>query len=575
VVTRLSPAVREVSAGRHTLTSVRRGRALDWAGRVSGPRGTRCHLSRPGRSGREPARRERPWSRPVSWSLAGRAEVAGRPVLTGWAVPGRAELPARHRLTRQDAGAELTGLSELSRRTERARRGKLPGSRRSAVGHARAGHELARRYRPGRNGTRAALLLTEGHGSAVACVSRRELARRGHPGRQRSARLEWPGRHRPAGELTRLRRQVAGRNAAGRSGPVEPRCALPARTAEGSGPAGASGTTGERNLTRTGEAAGIRPAVERARCLLPWSLWSWRLSGELLSGKLLLLELRPSELRPGAERPRVWLLGEGSADWTSGAGLHRTGLHRTGLHRTGLHRTGLSRAHLAVAGEASPVLTAAVRSSFVPRAAVRPSAVRRSRVRPTRRRTARPPAAVLAAAELRIGRRRAARRPAAGKLTRMVWLRLPGSVRPGRRHALRAAGNRALHPGTGGGHARPARSGAVGATFTRPRPPGGLANEAGPAREPPGSGPGPASRDRTAAHAVVTRTPAEPRTPIPRALVIRETPVASWTGAPAGPGVDISAAFVVRPVFGARPPTPAPPPREPCHIIDRKHPDDR
>jgi hypothetical protein len=435
VVTRLSPAAREVSAGRHTLTSVRGGRALGWASLVSGPRGTRCHRSRPGRPGREPARRERPCSRPVNWNLA------GRPVLTGRAVPGRAELPARHRLTRQDAGAELTGLSELSWRTERARRGKLPGSRRPAVGHARAGHELARRYRPGRNGTRAALLLTEGHGSAVACVSRRELARRGHPGRQRSARLEWsgrhrtaglewPGRHRTAGELTRLRRQVAGRHAAGGSGPVEPRCALPARTAGGSGPAGASGTTGttgEGNLTRTGEAAGIQPAVERARCLLPWSLWPWRLSGELLSWKLL-LELRPSELRSGAERPGVWLLREGSAAWTSGAGLQRTGLHRTGLHRTGLHRTGLSRAHLAVAGEASPVLTAAVRSSFVPSAAVRSSAVRRSRVRPARRRTARPPAAVLAAAELPIDRRRAARRPAAGKLTLILRLRLPGSV---------------------------------------------------------------------------------------------------------------------------------------------------
>ena len=252
------------------------------------------------------------------------------------------------------------------------------------------------------------------------------------------------------------------------------------------------------------------------------------LSGKLRSGKLLLRELRPSELRSWAERSRVWLLGEWFSAWTSG----------TGLHRARLHGAGLSRARLAAAGEASPVVTAAVRSSFVARASVRPCAVRRGRIRPTRRRTARPHAAVLAgallitalladpllaatlmaatlmagalltatlmtdalqadallaaavlagallpAAELPIGRRRAAWCPAAGELARMARLRLPGSVRLGRRHALRAASHRALHPGTGGGHARPARSRGIAATVTRPRPPGGLASEAGPASE--------------------------------------------------------------------------------------------
>ena len=245
------------------------------------------------------------------------------------------------------------------------------------------------------------------------------------------------------------------------------------------------------------------------------------LSGKLRSGKLLLRELRPSELRSWAERSRVWLLGEWFSAWTSG----------TGQHRARLHGAGLSRARLAAAGEASPVVTAAVRSSFVARASVRPCAVRRGRIRPTRRRTARPHAAVLAgallitalladplltatllagtlmadalltdalladallaaavlagallaAAELPIGRRRAAWCPAAGELARMARLRLPGSVRLGRRHALRAASHRALHPGTGGGHARPARSRGIAATVTRPRPPGGLASEAGPA----------------------------------------------------------------------------------------------
>jgi hypothetical protein len=72
--------------------------------------------------------------------------------------------------------------------------------------------------------------------------------------------------------------------------------------------------------------------------------------------------------------------------------------------------------------------------------------------------------------------------------------------------------------------------------------------EARSARETAGARPGPgrARRHRT----VVTRIPAEPRTAMPRAVVSRETPVDSRTGAPAGPGVGISPAFVVRPVSG-------------------------
>jgi hypothetical protein len=187
------------------------GRALGRTDVTSEQCGTRCSRPRSCRPGREPAGRERPRFRPVNWRLAARSEAGWRSILTGqavltgcpvrsrWAVLDRAELAARHRLTRQGAWSDLP---------------------RSAVGHARARHELARRYRAGRNGSRSALLLTERHGSAGARVSGRKLALRGHPGQER------PVRHRTAWKLTRLRGGVAGRHAAGDSGPVHPRRSL-------------------------------------------------------------------------------------------------------------------------------------------------------------------------------------------------------------------------------------------------------------------------------------------------------------------------------------------------------------
>ncbi len=209
-------------------------------------------------------------------------------------------------------------------------------------------------------------------------------------------------------------------------------------------------------------------------------------------------------------------------------------------------------------------------SSCVP---PRPVPRRRSRCA-ARLRTARPPAAVLLGAILPIDLRRAALRSTAGKLARALHPRWLGRERPGGWCGLRAAHDRALRPPAGGRHGLPARSVAIGATVTRSRSPGGLTCETWPAAESAGSGSW-TGRDGTAAQVVVTRTPAKPRTPIPRTFVTRQTGIASWTGAPAGPGVGISPAFVIRPVFGARPPTPAPPPREPCHIIDRRHPGDR
>ena len=283
-------------------------------------------------------------------------------------------------------------------------------------------------------------------------------------------------------------------------------------------------------------------------------------SGELLSGKL-----RRWKLRRWGERPRVRLFGERRAAWTS---------------RAGLRWAGLSWAHLPVAGKPSRgVLTAAARSSFVPRAAVRPADRGRSAIRRARLRTARPPASVLLAsvllaAVLSTDLRRAALRPPL-ELARGLRSCLLGRVRPGGWRELGTARDRALPPGTGGRRGLPARSVAIRATVARARSPGRLASETGPAGESAGRGPGTVGRDRSSAHAVVTRTPAEPRTPIPRTLVPRQTGIASWIGAPAGPGVGISPAFVVRPVFGARPPAPAPPPRKPCHIIDRRHPGDR
>jgi hypothetical protein len=407
----------------------------------------------------------------------------------------------------------------------------------------------------------------------------------GHRGREWSARRKRSRLHRrrTGRKLTRLLTRVAGRHAACDTRPVKPGRTLPARTAD------------YGNLTRAREAtAAVLAAIERPRSLRPrplppWSVWPrplrpWKLpgellSGELLSGKLRLRDLRSRklrsrklrrwELRRGAERPRMRLFGERSAAWTSGAGLRCAGL---------------SWAHLAVAGKPSGgVLTAAARCSFIWRAAVRPSAGGRSRVWRSRLRTTGPPAAVLVAAVLPTDLRRAALRPpgklARGLRRRMLGRRLLGRVRPGGWRELGTARDRALRPGTGGRRGLPARSVAIGAvaisaTVPRSRSPGRLASETGPAGESAGRGPGTAGRDRSAAHAVVTRTPAQPRTPIPRTFVPRQTGIASWTGAPADPGVGISPAFIIRPVFGARPPTPAPPPREPCHIIDRRHPGD-
>jgi hypothetical protein len=280
-----------------------------------------------------------------------------------------------------------------------------------------------------------------------------------------------------------------------------------------------------------------RARALRSRSLRTRSLQPWKLPGELLSG-----ELRPGngKLRPRAERPwvllsEVWLSRERLAARVSG---------------TGWGRAGLPGARLAVAGESSPGLTT-VRSAGVPSPGVRSPAVgRRRRVGPARLRATGPCAAVLLAAILPVDVRRAALRPTAGKLARVLHPRLLGGVRPGRRRGLRAAHGRPLRPPAAGRHRLAARSVASGATWS-------------------------VGRAGTAAQAVVTRTPAEPRTPIPRTFVTRQTGIASWNGAPAGPGVGISPAFVIRPVFGARPPTPAPPPREPCHTIDRKHPGDR
>jgi hypothetical protein len=372
---------------------------------------------------------------------------------------------------------------------------------------------------------------------------------RGHPGRERPARRERSRLHRRTGrKLTRLLARVAGRHAAWDSRPVKPGCTLPA------------GIAGHGNLTRAGESTAVLAAVERSwslrpRPLQPWALraqsyWArslrpWKLSGKLLSRKLRprklrRRKLRRRKLRRRAERPRVWLFGERSAAWTSG---------------TGLRCAGLSWAHLAVAGKPSGGVLTAVRSPFVSRA-IRPSAGGRSRIRRARLRTDGPPAAVLLAAVMPTDLRRAALRPP-GKLARGLRSRLLGRVRPGRRRGL------------------PGRPVAIGAAVAWSRSPGGLASETGPAGESAGRGPGTAGRERSAVHAVVTRTPAKPRTPIPRTLVPRQTGIASWTGAPAVPGVGISPAFIIRPVFGARPPTPAPPPRKPCHIIDRRHPGDR
>ena len=129
-------AIRDVGAGKRTLTLIRGGRARRRTDVPAGPAGTRCQRSRPGRPGRKPSGRDPPGARPVQRSLSGRREVAGRSVLTGRAVLRRAELTARRRLARQNARTELTRLGELPRR------GELTRGHRCAVGHPWAGHEL-------------------------------------------------------------------------------------------------------------------------------------------------------------------------------------------------------------------------------------------------------------------------------------------------------------------------------------------------------------------------------------------------------------------------------------------------
>jgi hypothetical protein len=130
--------------------------------------------------------------------------------------------------------------------------------------------------------------------------------------------------------------------------------------------------------------------------------------------------------------------------------------------------------------------------------------------------------------------------------------RLLRPVRPRGRRALRAAHGLALHPRAGRRHALAAAwPVAIGATVTRLRPTDGLSSETGAAGESACPWTWSAARGGTAVHAVVvTTTPGKPRTPIPRAIVTRQTGIASWTGAPADPGVGISPAFVIRPVFG-------------------------
>jgi hypothetical protein len=177
--------------------------------------------------------------------------------------------------------------------------------------------------------------------------------------------------------------------------------------------------------------------------------------------------------------------------------------------------------------------------------AVWSATVGRSRLLAARLRTARPATALAPIALGRVALRPAIRKLAWVVHARLVRARLLSPVRPGGRCALRAARGRALHPRAGWRHALPAWSVAIGATVARPRPRGRLPGETRPADETGISG-----RDGTAAHAVVTWSPGKPRTPIPRAIVTRQAGLASWIGAPADPGVGISPAFIIWPVFG-------------------------
>ena len=103
--------------------------------------------------------------------------------------------------------------------------------------------------------------------TARACVPGRELAGRGHPGRERPARRERSRLHRRAGrELTRLLARVAGRQAGRNSRPVKPGCTLPAGTARHGG-----------DLTRAGEATAVLAAVKWPWTLRAWTLRAWSL----------------------------------------------------------------------------------------------------------------------------------------------------------------------------------------------------------------------------------------------------------------------------------------------------------
>jgi hypothetical protein len=283
----------------------------------------------------------------------------------------------------------------------------------------------------------------------------------------------------------------------------------------------------QRDLTRAGEADAVRSGVERPGWLLPRPQRPGQLSGkllprkllagkllageltsrellsrELLSRKLLPRNLLPGERRSWAERAGGWLFGERSAACRSMARLGGAGP---------------SQAHLASAGQTSPVLPA-VRSALIPRA-FRPAAVGRCRVRPAGRRTAGPSGAVLS-----VDRWLAARRPAAGKLARSLRPGMLGPAdetgladfiaagRPGLTRETRLAGETGLADFIAAGRPGLTRetrlAGETARRRARPRPR-------------PRRGPRTARRARTTAHAVTTRTPGQPRTPIPRTLISR------------------------------------------------------
>jgi len=75
---------------------------------------------------------------------------------------------------------------------------------------------------------------------------------------------------------------------------------MPGPVGPGSGlTAGPAGSAGRRKLAGTGEAAGIRPAVEPGWRLLTWCPWSRGLAGERLPSELLAGELLTGQWLPG------------------------------------------------------------------------------------------------------------------------------------------------------------------------------------------------------------------------------------------------------------------------------------